>query len=116
MDNQINQLHELLQTMIDGANYVSHQITHGDLSMAVIVTEDIITGFMAVESTIHEMDQALNNDDVIFKQITKIKASLDKMVLSFESEAYQQVASIINRSLVKQLTEMRLMIEPFITT
>lgn len=107
----MNQIHDLLQTMIDGANYVHHQINDGDLSMAIIVTEDIITGFVSIEETVVSMKDELNDVDAVEYHLFLIKESLNKIVLSFETSSHQQVAAIINRSLVKQLTDMLIAIQ-----
>jgi hypothetical protein len=113
-DSRMNQIKDLLQTMIDGANYAHHQINHGDLSMAVIVTEDIIAGFVSIEETVVSMKDELNDHDAIEAHLALVKETLNKIVLSFESTSYQQISSIIKRSLVKQLTDLRIAIEQII--
>lgn len=110
-DDRLKQIHELIQTIIDGANYVHQQIINGDLSMAIIVTEDIITGFVSIEGAITSMGDELKQYDVVDHRLMLVKGSLDKIVLSFETNAYQQVASIINRSLIKQLNDLRVAID-----
>lgn len=110
-DSRINQIKDLVQTMIDGANYVHDQINHGDLSMAMIVTEDIIIGFVSIEETIVSMKDELNDYAAVKRHLLLVKESLNKIVLSFESNEYQQVASVINHSLIKQLTNTRIEIE-----
>jgi len=110
-DNRLNQIHELLQTTIDAASYVYKQINDGDLSMAMSVTEDIIIGFVSIEETLLSMKDVLNNYEEMKEQITLVKASLNNIVLSFETNEYQQVASIIHRPLLKQLKALSSLVE-----
>jgi len=110
-DQRITQIHELIETMIDAAQYIQDQINDGDLSMAIIVTEDLIAGFVSIEQTFIAMEAELTEYDNIDRQLALVKESLNKIVLSFESNEPQQVASIINRSLTKQLREMLALLE-----
>lgn len=112
MTNQrITQIYELIETMIDAAQYVQNQINEGDLSMAIIVTEDLIAGFVSIEQTFIAMEAELVDYDKVDRQLALVKESLNKVVLSFESNEPQQVASIINRSLTKQLRELLALLE-----
>jgi len=112
MTNQrITQIHELIETMVDATEYIKNQINDGDLSMAIIVTEDLIAGFVSIEQTFVAMKAELVEYEKIDRQLTLVKESLNKIVLSFESNAPQQVASIINRSLIKQLRELLVQLE-----
>ena len=110
-DQRITQIHELIETMIDAAQYIQDQINNGDLSMAIIVTEDLIAGFVSIEQTFIAMAADLVEYDKVDRQLALIKESLNKIVLSFESNEPQQVASIINRSLTKQLRELLAILE-----
>jgi len=106
-DPRLNLVHELLETMIDATNYVHNQIVDGDSLMAMMVTEDIISGFVTIEETLLALKVELKDFNRIEQQLKSIKVSLEKIVLSFESNEYQQVASIINYSMLKQLTQLQ---------
>jgi len=104
---RLNLVHELLDTMIVATNYVHNQIADGDSLMAMMVTEDIISGFVTIEETLLALKVELKDFNRIEQQLKSIKVSLEKIVLSFESNEYQQVASIINYSMLKQLTQLQ---------
>ncbi|GEM01714.1 hypothetical protein SAMN05421839_1205 [Halolactibacillus halophilus] len=104
-ESRLNLVYELLETMIDATNYVHNQIADGDLLVAMVVMEDIISGFVTIEETLFTLK--LKDFNRVEQQMKSIKVSLEKIVLSFESNEYQQVASVINHSMLKQLTDLQ---------
>ena len=88
-----------------------HEQREKEKANQTYVTEDIIIGFVSIEETLLSMKDVLNNFDEMKEQISLVKVPLNNIVLSFETNEYQQVASIIHRSLLKQLKTLGSLVE-----
>lgn len=106
---QITEVHNVMNTLVETANHLETLTQAVEVKQSLYIFSSLIEGIEAVFKVVSKFDINVLDDMKV------IETTLPKMASAFENDSLEQVAELINTSLLPALINMRDLYEKALT-
>ena len=101
----------VLETMQEGLEHIPRQIQEKKIPDAVQLMDDMMVGYMSVKQSLQPVFEELEGTDIATQQLEKVSETLERVVTTFEGEAYGTVSEVLQFTLVPQVKKLHSALE-----